>query len=130
MKKWIILCFIIAHGAFAVDGYRLEMEISKNGKVISKPKVIVVKGEKATIIQSQKEQSTEIDMVATEGEIMGRKGILLDLEIFDKDKNLKKEMISKAELLLDSGKEAFFEIGDTLSDEKLSFKVKATRTSR
>ncbi len=123
-----ILLSFFSISAFAVNGYKLKMNVLLNGKIVSSPEVVVEQGKKATLTQedSKTNLKTNISILAKEGEIQGNKGILLDLEIAHLvGKN--KKIVTTPQLLVSEGKEALFETANINGSEKFELKVIATK---
>jgi hypothetical protein len=129
-KHFALLLSILSFSAFSSEGYKLDMNVLLDGKVISRPNVIVEKGKKTTLTQedSKSKVMTEISIVATEGVIQGNKGILLNLEIAHKEGEARK-VIARPQALVSEGKEALFETANNDGTNKMELKVTATRTT-
>jgi hypothetical protein len=131
MKKYLALFLsILSFSAFSSEGYKLDMNVLLDGKVVSRPKIIVEKGKKAILTQedSKSKMMTEISIVVTEGEVQGSKGILLNLEIMHKEGEARK-VIARPQVLISEGKEALFETANNDGTNKMELKVIATRTN-
>lgn len=131
MKKALsVLLTFASISTFATNGYKLSMNILLDGKVVSSPKVVVKSGKKAMLRQknSKTNLTTEISILASEGEIEGNKGIFLDLSVahlIGKDRKI----VSKPKRLVSEGKEALFETSNSNGSEKFELKVIANRVT-
>lgn len=131
MNKFLVLCLsILSLSAFSSEGYKLDMNIMFDGKVVSKPQIIVQKGKKTTLTQedSATKVMTEVSIVATEGEAQGNKGILLNFDIVHTDGEAKNIKVSH-KVLVREGKEALFGTSNINGDNKMKLKFTATRVT-
>jgi hypothetical protein len=126
----LIFLFFISSALASTKGYDLNMDLVIDGKKISSPKAIVEAGKPATIIQKKDGVESFIEVIASEGELQGRKGILMDFEIGYIGKNGKREVVSKAKILAKEKEPATITIHDGKTHkETLSLSVTATKTS-
>jgi len=123
----LLILFIFSFSTFAVQGYLLDMNLLLDNKSVSKPKMIVQEGKKATITQNDSATNiiTEISIVALRGEIQGRKGILLKMEVGYHKNNMQK-IVSRPQILVSEGKEALVEIVGDKGNQQMSLKIIAT----
>ena len=103
------------------------MNLLIDNKSVSKPKIIVQEGEKGTITQndSATNTTTEISVVASQGEMQGRKGILLKMEVGYNKNNVQK-IVSRPQILVSEGQEALVEVVGNEGNKKMSLKIIAT----
>jgi len=129
MKKYLAsLLLILSLPVFSSGGYKLDMNLFLDGKVVSKSKMIVQEGKKAIITQegANSKAMTKISIIATEGEIQGNKGILLNLEVVHEVGETRK-IVARPQVLVSEGKEALFETTDNNGASKMELKVIAKR---
>jgi len=122
-----LILFIFSFSTFAVQSYKLDMNLLIDNKSVSKPKIIVQEGEKGTITQndSATNTTTEISVVASQGEMQGRKGILLKMEVGYNKNNVQK-IVSRPQILVSEGQEALVEVVGNEGNKKMSLKIIAT----
>ena len=112
----------------ATNVYVLDIELSIKGEKISTSKLTVEEGKLGSITSETEKGTTSVEVVATEGEMMGEKGILLkfDFEITQNDGSLKKRL--SPNLLVKNGQEAWIGMGEDERESPHSIiKVIATR---
>lgn len=128
MKILGLALIMVSSSAFAAtNGYELKMDLALNGKPVSSPRVLVKAGEAATINQKSETDETFIEVVATEGGIQNRKGIMMTFVIGTIGKNGERNIISKPRILAKENDPAQFIEGDESGTEKLSLSVVAKR---
>jgi type II secretory pathway component GspD/PulD (secretin) len=129
MKLLGIFLMIFGNSAFAAttNGYDLKMDLSLNGKHISSPRVIVKASETATITQKTDTEETFIEVIAAEGEIQNHKGILMKFTVGTINKDGKRTIISKPQILAKENEKSQITVGESGSSENLSLSVLAKR---
>lgn len=128
MKILTLALAIFSSYAFSATGYKIEVEVLKNGKLISRNKLIAERGLTAKTVKENTDLSrkTSLEIVANEGEIKGNKGILLKMNFMEFE-NGKKVAHTKPEVLVKSGKEATLETYDNQTKINTLMKIIATR---
>ena len=121
----MIMILLFTLTTFAKDGYKLDMNIMLNNKLISKPKIITAKDSIATVTieDSEFESIRTIKITPTEMIHDNIKGIMLSLEIQDETQ----QVISRPKVLIKEGGIASIEVEDDYN-EKMAIKVMATKT--
>lgn len=97
------------------------------GKKVSSPRIIVREGEVGSIIQETSAEKTFIEVVAKEGEIQSHKGILMNFVVGYFDKDGKKIVAYRPQILTDENKNAQITLGEEGRKETISFSVVAQR---
>jgi len=124
----LILTSLLSTSLLASEkGYKLDMELSMNGKAVSSPKLTIREGETGTITSETAETKSSFEVVATEGEVKGAKGILMKFKVSHLNKDGSKEIISKPTILSKNGEEATVAIGEQGKKAEMVLKVVATR---
>ena len=119
---------LIASASLAANkGYELKMDLSLDGKHVSSPIVRTKAGETATVTQSLGDSQTFMDIIATEGEIQGHSGILLDVVIGNIEPNGSRKVLSRPKLLVKENEEASIE--QRSETNAMQLKVVAHRTT-
>lgn len=128
--KWMALFFLmISSSAFASNhGYDLKMDLSMNGKHVSSPRMIVKAGEMGTIQQKSNNEETFIEVVATEGQVQNRKGILMNFTVGYIGQNGARKIVSQPQILSKENETAVVTVGGKDQTE-LTLSVVARRTS-
>ena len=127
MNKFILICaLLIGSSVFAAtNAYDLKINLSKNGKSVSSPEMIVKEGELATITEESLTEKSFIEVVATEGAIDQTKGILMKFSVGLIGKDGKKTISGTPQILAQEGQKA--EIGFDNGKERISLSVIAKR---
>ena len=128
-KMLIALSFFVGLSAFASNGYDLKMELSKNGKKVSSPRIRVLEGEAGSITQETSTGKTFIEVVAKEGEIQNRKGILMIFTVGYIGKDGKRTIVYRPQILTEENKNAQITLGEEGGKETMSLSVVAQRKS-
>lgn len=78
-----LLCFLVGPSAFAATtAYDLKVELSIDGQIVSKPRIVTKRGETATITQQdQNGDGYTIEVLADEGVVEKNKGILMKFKV-------------------------------------------------
>lgn len=105
--------------AFAANSYELSFEVKTKGADKTVGKIRVKEGR----VGSLSNNGTDIEVVAQEGEIQGRKGILMNF-VVKKDNKI----LAKPQILTDESKQGQMTVNDK-SGEILSLTVTANRIS-
>ncbi len=132
MKLLSVALLLAASSAFGtVNGFKLKMGVSLNGKLVSSPQLIVKAGETATFTQ-QKAGTEEnfIEVIPTEGKIKNQDGIMMKFVIGTINKDGTRKVIATPEVLVKENVPARLttrQMG-SLKDE-LSLSITAARTS-
>ena len=103
------------------------MELSLNGAKASSPRIVVEEGKMGTITQETNGQKSYFEVVATESEIQGNKGILLKFKVGYIKKDGTRTIVSKPTILTKAGEEASISVGNENGKEELHLKVVANR---
>lgn len=124
----LVTLTVFSFSTFATSGYKLQMNVLMDGKLVSSPELIVEKDKKAMLIQENADSKvkTEISILASEGNIDGNTGILLDMsvaQLIGDDRTI----ISAPQILVSEGKEALFESSNADGTDKFELKVVPTR---
>mgnify|MGYP006921650235 CR=1 FL=1 len=123
-----ITALLLSTTVFASNkGYKLDMELSINGKTVSKPKLIVEAGKIGTIIQENDNEKNYFEVIANEGEIQGNKGILMKFKVGHIQKDGSKKIVSHPTILTKAGEEATITVGKEAKKQEMTLKVIATR---
>jgi hypothetical protein len=131
MKKIIFLVMsLVSFTAFSATTYKLDMSLALNGKTVGQPKLTVEEGKKALVVYKNDNtpSKNEIEILATESVLKGKKGINLKLKITQVFKN-KRTVISKPEVFVYDGKEAIFRTTDDQANETMNLKVLVQKAS-
>ena len=111
----------------ATNIYELKMNFSIDGKNISSTTIIVEDGKIGTVVQENKKEKNFFEVVATEGEINGNKGILMNFKVGHILKDGSKKILFSPRLLSKNGQEASVTVGDEKTKEEMTLKVTAKR---
>lgn len=124
-----LLVVLASSPAFAAKNqYDLKMDLSMNGKVVASPRLLVVEGEKATVSQKSDDAENSIEVTASEGDLQGRKGILMDFVVSVVTKDGKRTVVSRPKILTLEGEKATLSTHQNdASPEEVSLSVVATR---
>ena len=97
-----------------------------DSKVVASPRIVVQEGKVETLTQESGDNKTFFEIVASEGEIQGNRGILLKFKIGLIKNDGSRTIISQPQILAKSGKEAHITVGQD-DKEEMTLKVIATR---
>jgi len=113
MKLLIALLMLFGtYSAFAVSNeYDLAMKLSMNGKLVASPHVIVKEGEPATITQKNNREEYFIEVVVTESEVQGHKGILMKFVVGSIGSKGEKAVLSRPQILARENSPAKMAVG-------------------
>jgi len=107
--------------------YDLDMELFIGGQLVSKPRVIVREGHKASIKQDTGDSQSLIQVTSREGEMGGQSGIKMNFDITHTSEDGTKTINAKPVILVTPGNESIILIGDEESYKNVRLKVKAGR---
>ena len=110
----------------STPGYDLKLELSLDGKVVASPRIVVQEGKVGTLTQESGDNKIFFEIVASEGEIQGNRGILLKLKIGLINNDGSRTIISQPQILAKPGEEAHITVGQD-DKEEMTLKVIATR---
>jgi len=129
MKVLFLFCILIfATSAYASPkNHTLDMELSVDGAGPFFPKLTIQEGKKGTVEYKTGSKKRFLEVVPTEGEMNGHKGILMKFEIGKILKDGSRKILSKPTLLAMEGEKSSIEVGDVGEKELVSLKVVATR---
>lgn len=131
MKKYIFaIVALLSSTAFAAStGYDLNLELSINGKHISSSRIVALAGEKASITQRMEnsKDGNFIEVVATEGEIQGKKGILMNFVVGTIDRDGKKTILARPSILSTENQKAEMTVSEENNKDSVSLSVVAQR---
>jgi hypothetical protein len=126
--KTIISVLLISISVLASKkSYDLKMELSIDGKQVSIPSVVVEEGVHGTITKELVTQNSYVEVIATEENIQGNKGILMKFEVGHFKKDGSRVIISNPIVLANEGEEASISIEEEDGIDKFSLKVIAKR---
>lgn len=129
MKLLGLALLMVASSAFAkTKGYDLKIDLSLKGKHVASPHLVVKEGEKATITPQSDNAARFIEVTATEGEVQGHKGILMNFTVGSITKDGKRTILSTPEILAKENESAQIVVGGKDGAE-LSMSVVAKRTA-
>lgn len=113
MKLLALLIFVFADTALAAtDFYDVEMKVSVNGgKSSFSPSMFLVPGEPSSAANQVDGEETFVEVVAKEGQIQNRKGILMNLKIGKVSADGKRTILSNAQVLTEENKVAEVRVG-------------------
>ena len=122
-----LILFIFSFSTFAVQKYKLDMNLLLDNKSISTYEVIVVENRRGVFSKSDSATNsiTEVSVIASQGEMQGRKGILLKIEVGHNKNNVRK-IVSRPQILVSEGQEALVEVVGDEGNKKMSLKIIAT----
>lgn len=121
-----LLTIIFSLNTYAKDkGFELAMELSVEGKTVSRSTLVIEEGKQGVVSQEQDNQKTTFEVVAKDGEFQGKKGILMNFNISHIEKDGSKTIKIKPTLLSQNGEPASITIGN--GKEEMLLKVTATR---
>lgn len=127
-KIALVAAAFVGSTAFAGSpGYDLKMELSINGKHISSPRVITKDGVVATITQKTNTEESFIEVIASEGEVQGNKGIMMKFVIGVIGKDGERIIVSQPQILARENVKAEIKEGQNGDKETLSLSVVAKR---
>lgn len=106
--------------------YDIDMELSVNGKKQSS-RIIILEDELGSITSETEGQKSFLEVVASEGELSGSKGILLKMKVGQINKDGSRTLISTPTVLAKDGEETSVIVGEDKNKEKIKIKVRATR---
>ncbi len=129
MTKLLLVAFtFFGFSAFAnPQVYDLKMELFINGKHISSPRIITRGNETASISQKTDTEESFIDVIATEGEIDGNKGILMNFVVGLIGKDGKRKILSNPRILTRENEKAEIKVGNNRDADAMSISVIAKR---
>lgn len=131
VKILITTCLLIAPNAFAASKmYDLKMDLLINGKRISTPRILVKEGETARVDQEDSRSKSFIEVVAGEGEIQNRKGILMNFTVGYIDKAGKRKIVSQPQVLAKENEIASIEVSNMNGKEKIKLSVLPQRKTK
>jgi hypothetical protein len=83
MKFTFLLLLLLSFSAFAKDKFDLNLDVYLSGNKITSGRIIAFEGQEATLekTNTKTNEKTLIKMIATNDEMLGRKGILVKLKI-------------------------------------------------
>jgi ribosomal protein S4 len=126
-----ILLLFFSSSVFAANKvYDLKMDLLVNGKRVSSPRVYVKEGEIARVDEASPRSKSFIEVVASEGEIQNRKGILMNFTVGYFDKVGNKKIVSQPQVLAKENEIASIEVNNMNGKEKLKLSVLAQRKSK
>mgnify|MGYP001236614433 CR=1 FL=1 len=106
--------------------YQIKMSFSIEGKSDSTMSVAVEEGKMGSVVSENEKERTFFEVVATEGEIEGNKGILMKFKVGHLEKDGSRKIISHPIILAKAGEEALISVGQKGKPE-MNLKVIATR---
>jgi len=124
----LISCLLVSVSAFATHGYKLDMELSVDGKNVSSPRLMVLEGKKGSITQESSNEKTFIEVVAKEGWVENHKGIMLNFKVGYIGADGQKTIFANPQVLAKENEPAQITV-ENQNHEKLSLSVIATRKS-
>lgn len=122
----LVLAFLCSPAFASTVSYDLKMELSINGKPVSSPRLIVKSGEMGSISQTADTEESFIEVIATEGQVQGHKGIMMNFTIGYIGKNSDRTIVSKPQILAKENEPALITVGEKDGTE-LSVSVVAKR---
>ena len=129
MKTIVVALALFGSSAFASNAYDLKMDLSLNKKHVASPRLIVKSGEMNAINQKNANEDEHfIEVIATEGSIQNKKGILMNFTIGTIGKNGEKTILAKPQIIAKENEPAQITIGEKNGAE-VSLSVTATRKS-
>ncbi|WP_374076478.1 hypothetical protein [Bdellovibrio bacteriovorus] len=127
-KVLATVVFLFSTSTFASErGYDLKIEVSKNGKKISSPGILVKDGQNGSITEETQDGTTFIDVVATEGQIQNQKGILMKFVVGFIGKDGKRTITARPEVLAKENSPAQITVGGNNGKESLSMSIVVQR---
>ncbi|OFZ25207.1 MAG: hypothetical protein A2381_12260 [Bdellovibrionales bacterium RIFOXYB1_FULL_37_110] len=122
-----LILFIFSFSTFAVQKYKLDINLLSENKSISTYEIIVVENGKGVFSKSDPatNSTTEVAIIVTQGEMDGKKGILLNMDVVYKKSTVRK-ISSHIQTLVSAGKEALVDIADNEGKKQMSLKIIAT----
>ncbi len=131
VKILMTACLLIASNVFAASKmYDLKMDLLINGKRVSTPRILVKEGETARVDQENSYSKSFIEVVAGEGEIQNRKGILMNFTVGYIDKAGKRKIVSQPQVLAKENEIASIEVGNMNGKEKIKLSVLPQRKTK
>ena len=106
------------------------MDLLVNGKRVSSPRVYVKEGEITRVDEASPRSKSFIEVVASEGEIQNRKGILMNFTVGYFDKVGNRKIVSQPKILAKENEIASIEVNNLNGKEKLKLSVLAQRKSK
>lgn len=121
------LTFISANSFAATNSYQIRAEVSVDGKVISRPQLVTLANETASISQKNDDGSeTTLEVLTTDSSAEIKDGIKMQFTV-SYNVDGKRKVISKPTIVTIPGETAEITVGKTATTEELKLKVIATR---
>lgn len=131
VKILFLLSLVFSFRVFAASKvYDLKMDLQVNGKRISSPRVFVKEGEVARVDEASSHSKSFIEVVASEGEVQNRKGILMNFTVGYIGKDGKRKIVSQPQVLAKENEIASIDVNNMNGKEKLKLSVLAQRKSK
>lgn len=123
MKFLLGLGLLFSTSCFAsANNYKLDMELSLNGKKVAAPHMIVSEGQEGSISEKIDSEESIIDVIATDANKDG--SILMNFKISYIGKNGSKKIIGNPSILAVEGKPAKIQMAQTsIEPSELSLTV-------
>lgn len=109
------------------NGYGLEMEVSKNGNLISVPQINTKVGETSTYTQKTDSEENFIEVTAIDGSILGNEGIMMTFVVGTIDKDGNRIITSKPQIFAKENTFSEVTVEQDSGKETLSLSVLAKR---
>lgn len=127
-KLFLAMISLFSLSALAsVNVYDLQIELAMNGQHALSPRVVTPEGEAAMLTLKTEGEGSFIEVVASEGEIQGSKGILMKFVVGVIDEDGQRTILSKPQLLAQENEKAEITIYEDDDKEILSLSVIAQR---
>lgn len=127
--KFLLTLSILLMSVSAVAAsniYNINVKISTDGQPETASGLTIEEGKTGTIVSETNVEKSYFEVVATEGEFDGNKGILMKFVVGSILKDGSRKVISQPTILAKAGEEASIEIGNN-KKEKMTLKVIASR---
>lgn len=125
MKGILILLSLFATSVYAAPKtYNLKMDLVLDGKAVGSPRMIVTEGQLATVTQQKDGIQSFIDVIATDANEKDFKGIMMKFTVGYVDKDGKRTIVSKPQVLAKENSPAQIQVG-TANKESVSLTVVA-----
>lgn len=120
MKSIALVILFTSLSAFAgKKGYWVALDIYRNGEKIASPQMLVEEGVKAQISEKNDLQESSVELVAGEGQIASRQGILLKMKVDLKDLKSKQASQILPQILLKDGDTAEVIVGKANGSDEI-----------
>ena len=128
-KIFFVLVLFLGSSVFAATkAYDLKVQVSHEGQAPISARIVVKAGEVARIMsEATTGEKTFIDVVANEGKVQGRGGIMMKFTVGTLDKKGVRGKVSKPQIMALENEEASITVDNENGQEQLHMSVVAQR---